>query len=327
MLRLIRNNNPLTVILLFIVCVAIKIAPLTHPVLPVPVPGHYFYDYLLHFFSVLWGKNAYWFASFAVVNIFLQSLYIVNILSRCKLFSKVTYVPSFVYLLLTSLLPAFNVFGETLFLNWILLISVDTMFGFSQTNQPRKLIFNAGFVLSLGVLFQASLLVFFLLLLVSMVMFRSFDLGEWSVAIMGFATPVYFFAGLLFLCDHMPVLGQWWHLGFSFAPIKGSHGAFITTISGMAFLLLAGVIAIQLHLSTSNIYIRRNWIVVTFYLIISLLVAFMTDLAIGSAWLIALPALTIIVSQAMVLEKNKVFSNFIFYFSTILLVFCLIANK
>ena len=95
----------------------------------------------------------------------------------------------------------------------------------------------------------------------------------------------------------------------------------------MAFLLLAGVIAIQLHLSTSNIYIRRNWIVVTFYLIISLLVAFMTDLAIGSAWLIALPALTIIVSQAMVLEKNKVFSNFIFYFSTILLVFCLIANK
>ena len=327
MLSLIKNNNPVTVVLLLMICIGAKYGVIVHSVAPVPVPNHYFYNCILHGMSSFLGKNALGFSFVLVVNIFLQSLYIVNILSRYKLFAKVTYIPSFVYIVLTSLFPAFNAFGETFMLNWILLGSIDIMFGFSQTNQPRKLIFNAGFVLALAVLFQPSLILFFLLLLVSMVMFRSFDLGEWSVAIMGFLTPVYFFIAILFLKDHLYVLSQWWHLGFSFTSISGSHTAFIVTLSGMAFLLLAGVVGIQLNLSTSNIYIRRNWIVITFYLIISLLVAFMTDLTISSAWLLALPPLSIIVSQGLLLEKNKVFSNFILYFSLILLIFCQLANK
>jgi hypothetical protein len=36
-----------------------------------------------------------------------------------------------------------------------------------------------------------------------------------------------------------------------------------------------------------------------------------------------MPALSIIISHGLLLEKNKRFSNFIFYFSLSLLVFCL----
>jgi Family of unknown function (DUF6427) len=326
-LSLIKNNNPLTIILLLIFCVAIKSGLLSHVYTPLPVPGHYIYDSLLVNCQSALGKTSYWYPMLVVVNLFLQSLYIVNILSRYRIFPKVTYVPAFVYILLTSLFPVLNSFGETFLLNWVLLVATDSMFGLSQTSQPRKMIFNAGFLLCLAALFQASLLVYFLLLLVAMVMFRSFHPGEWSVAIMGFLTPLYFAISLLFLTDKMHLLTEWWHLGFSFGGGGRSHTAFGIVLGGMALLLLAGVAGIQMNLAMSNIYIRRNWIVVAFYFIISLLVAFMTDAGVGSAWLIALPPMSIIVSQALLLEKNKVFSNFILYFSLILLIFSLVANK
>jgi hypothetical protein len=307
--------------------VAIKSGLLSHAETPLPVAGHYIYDNLLAVCQTAFGKTSYWYPMLVTLNLFVQSLYIVNILSRYRIFPKVTYVPAFVYIVLTALFPAFNAFGETFLLNWILLVATDTMFGLSHTLHPRKMIFNAGFLLCAGALFQASLLVYFLLLLVAMVMFRSFHAGEWSVAIMGFLTPLYFAIGLLFLADKMHLLHEWWHLGFSFSGGGKSHTVFMIVLGGMALLLLCGVAAIQMNLAMSNIYIRRNWIVVAFYFIISLLVAFMTDAGVGSAWLIALPPMSIIVSQALLLEKNKVFSNFILYFSLILLVFSLVANK
>jgi hypothetical protein len=57
--------------------------------------------------------------------------------------------------------------------------AVDLMFSFTQTTQPRKLIFNAGLLLSIAALFQFTMLAYFFLLLIGMVMFRSFNLGEW----------------------------------------------------------------------------------------------------------------------------------------------------
>ena len=313
--------------LLFIFSVIIHVKVLLHPVMPLPVADHPFHNWLLALLIPLFGKNGFWFTVFVIVNTFLQSLYLVNITSRYRFFSKVTYVPAYAFILLATVFPAFSTFGETFFLNWILLIGLDTMFGFSQTNQPRKLIFNAGFLLGAAALFQASMLVFFLLLLVAMVMFRSFDPGEWSVALMGFFTPLYFFAGIAYLTDHTSLLGQWWHLGFSFGHLQGSRVGIATSVGGMFLLLLFGVFAIQTNLATSNIYIRRNWIVIAFYLIIALLVAFVTDFAMVSAWLIAIPPLSLFLAQALLLEKNKAFCNFILYFSLVFIIFCLWANK
>jgi hypothetical protein len=83
----------------------------------------------------------------------------------------------------------------------------------------------------------------------------------------------------------------------------------------------------QENVALSNIYVRRDWTAISFYLIISLLVAIITDVAIKSTWLIAMPGLSIIISHGLLLEKNKRFSNFIFYFSLLLLLFCLWAGK
>ena len=205
--------------------------------------------------------------------------------------------------------------------------AVDIMFSFTQATQPRKLIFNAGFLLSMAALFQFTLLAFFFLLLVGMVMFRSFNLGEWSVALMGYITPFYFLVCLLFLADRFYLLLKWPNIGFVLTATVTSPFHLIVTIAGIFILLGSGIYAMQQNVAMSNIYIRRDWIALSFYLIISIVVALLTDGAVKSAWLITMPALSIVISHALLLEKNKRFSNFIFYFSLLFLIFCLTANK
>ncbi len=295
--------------------------------MPMPVTGHFVYNYILKVLFFVFRHGAFSYTMLSIVILFIQSLYLKSIATRHKLFPRYTYIPAFVYLLLTSLYPAFNFFNETLLVNWFLLGAVDIMFGLTQTSQPRKLIFNASFLLSMAAIFQFTMLAYFFLLLVGMVMFRSFNVGEWSVALMGYATPPYFFAGILFLADRFYLFTHWPHIGLSLTSNVSSVFYLIVTIAGILILLASGIYAMQQNVAMSNIYVRRDWLVISFYLIISIVIAFFTDIEVKSAWLITIPGLSIIITHALLLEKNKRFSNFIFYFSLVFLIFCLLANK
>jgi len=326
-LQLFRNNSPFTGIVLFIFALLVKFQVLLHPVAPVPVAGHFLYNYIIRVLYYVFRHGAFAYTMLTIVILFIQALYLKSISVRHKLLPRYTYIPAFVYILLTSIYPPFNSFNETLLLNWLLLGAVDFMFSFSQTTQPRKLIFNASFLLSMAALFQFTLLAYFFLLLVGMVLFRSFNLGEWSVAIMGYLTPLYFLVCILFLADKIRLFAQWPHIGFSLSTPVASPFYLIVTLAGIFILLASGVYATLQNVVLSNIYIRRDWIAISFYFIISIVVAFLTDEGIKTAWLITLPALSIVISHALLLEKNKRFSNFIFYFSLLFLIFCLMANK
>jgi hypothetical protein len=118
---------------------------LLHPVAPIPVSGHFLYNYIIRGLFYLFKHGDFAYVMFAIINLFVQSLYLKSIATRHKLFPRPTYIPSFVYLLLTSIYPAFNTFNETILVNWFLMGALDVMFGFTQTSHPRKLIFNASF--------------------------------------------------------------------------------------------------------------------------------------------------------------------------------------
>ena len=327
MLSLFRNNSPFTVIILFIFTLLVKFQVLLHPVVPVPVAGHFMYNYLLRSLFFVFRHGAFTYTMLAIAIMFVQSLYLKSIATRHKLFPRYTYVPAFVYLLLTSIYPAFGYFNETLIINWFLLGAMDIMFSFTQTNQPRKLIYNASFLLSMAALFQFTMLAYFLLLLVGMVLFRSFNLGEWSVALMGYVTPPYFLACILFLADRFHLFSSWAHVGFSLTSDIASLFYLIVTMAGILILLATGIYATLQNVALSNIYTRRDWLALTFYFIISVVVAVLTDKAVKTEWLVVMPPLSIVISHALLLEKNKRFSNFIFYFSLVFLVFCLLAHK
>jgi len=300
---------------------------LLHPQLPIVMPGHILYDYILRGLDTVLNHVAFGYAMLTVTLLFCQALYINAIAAKHKLFGKITYIPAFTFLLLTSLYPPFNYFSEALLINWCVLGAIDIVLSFNQTTSPRKQIFNAGFLFALAALLQFSALGYFLLFLVSMIVLRAFQPSEWVVGLLGYCTPFYFFICLLFLVDKLSLFKKWPHLvSLIPGPIK-TPVYFIGLVSGILILFLGGVFGMQIHVPKSSIYIRRNWLALTFYLIISIGVAICSDILAKDAWLMVIPALTFLISHAFSIEKRKRFSNFIFYFSLLFLIFCQLTYK
>ena len=328
MLHLFRNYNPFTVLIVIIAALLMKLQALLHPVMPVAMPDHILFSRLVRLLNLGFRNSAFAFTLLAVALLIVQALYINYITVRHKMFAKNSYLPAFTYLLLTSVNPAFNYFSEPLLINFFTLIAVNIMLTFSQTTQPRKQIFNAGFAICVPVLLQFPAVGFLLLFLLALVFLRTFNAGEWVVGIMGYLTPLYFFVGILFLTDSLSVFPEVFQIGFS-VPRRLANPLYMTgTIIGLGILLAIGSISIQQQITKMTIYIRRAWGLAYTYLVVSFGIAFITVSSVNAEWLVIAPALSLIISQSFCLEKSKRFSSFTFYFSLLLLIFCqLTLNK
>lgn len=318
---LFRNNTPYTVIILFVFALLAKFQALAHPVAPLLLHGHFVYGSLLYLLNFLFGGSSVGYTYFSLLLLFGQALYLNSICVRHKLFNRSGYLPAFFYILLTSLLPSFSYFNEQIVTLWWLLGALDAILYFSSPVNPRRDVFNAGFLFSMAAVVQFSALFFILMLLAALVILRPFDLGEYSVGALGYITPVYFLAGILFVFDRFGLLSQWPQLAISLPAIVRHPLHLVGSIVGIIILLVGGMYQLQ-HVRKTSINNRRNWRTIIVMLFISILTAAFTQSNSGSSWLIVIPPVSILAAQAMNEEKRGRFSSFIFYFSLAFLVYC-----
>lgn len=293
-----------------------------HPIVPMPVAHLTMYNYALSLLHAILQGNAFAFTMLAALMQFGQAIYLNRIVSYHKLYIRPTYIPAYTYLLCTSIHPAFSYFSVTLVATWFVLWGFNLLLHANQTVNPRKQIFNAGFVFAIAALLQFSLVGYFLLLTLAVLILRSFNIGEWIVALLGYITPVYFFAGILFLADKFDLIREWPQIGLAIPKHIDHPVYFVGTIVGLLVLFICGWYATNAHMPKSSIYVRRNWLVVSLYLIISIPICIGTESQVQSGWLALIPALSLIIAHAFSMEKSKRFSNFTFYLSVILLIFC-----
>ena len=305
----------------------LKLPVLLHAQPPIHADGYFFYEQIVQLLNFILYGNAFAYTFLTIILLFAQAIYFKSIASRHKLYPRTTYLPAVSYILLTSVFPAFNYFSVTLLLNWCLLAGIDIILSFSNTQQPRKQLFNAGFILCVAFLLQFSAIGYILVLFMGIGMLRSFNAGEWVVGAMGYFTPFYFFAGILFLVDRLSIISQWPHFGLSLPTHVSSAKYFIISISGILILFALGIFAMQQQIAKNSVFGRRVWTVIIVYFIISLVVAVFTDGSVKSAWLLLVPALSMIITHAISLEKSKRFSNFTFYFFLVLVLACQLAIK
>ena len=322
MLRIIRNNSPYTVIILFIFTLLAKLQALSHPVAPVVPEHHVFFGAVVDFLNILFRGNAFAFTLFTAVMLFAQAIYLNALFVTDKLLDKPNYVVAYLYIALTSILPSFNYFNEQLLVNWCMIGSIGIALGIHHHSLPRKHIFNAGFLIGLSTLIHFQAIAFVFVILIALLFLRTFNIAEWLVAVMGIVTPVYMYACVLFLVDKFPELSYWPQIGVSLPRHIANPGYLIGTLISILVLFACGAYAVQDNLYKAGIYNRRMWTTVYVYLFLSILAAIGTDISEKSVWLMAIPALSMIIAPALIIEKTKWFSNFAFYFSLLLIIYC-----
>lgn len=322
MLHLFRNNSPYTVILLFLFALLIKLPALLHPVAPVALPHHATYGLVLRMCDSVLQGNAFGYTFLALAILFGEAIYLNTIVVRHRLFNKATYLPAFLYLALSSVSTQFSFFSPFLLVNACVLGALDISLHFAHTLQPRKQMFNAGFLLSLASLLHFPAVAYFPFFIFAMLMLRPFNIGEWVVAMLGYLTPYYFFAGILFLADRFPLLQRWPELSLTLPARSSFPAAMVAAITGAGLLLAAGLLALHGQMSKATIYVRRSWSVVVALLITSLIAAVLSQHYRQSCWLLLVPGFALVASATLHLEKRKRLSNFAFLLILAFTIYC-----
>ena len=328
MLHLFRNKSPYTVLILLILTLVFKFQMLVNPQAPKTLDGYFLFNWVVWLFNFLLRGSGFAYTFLAILMIFVQALYLNYITTRHRLYARTTYFPALVYILFTSMHPAFNYFSVPLLVNWCMLMGLDVVLGFNHSVNPRKNLFNAGVVIAMAALLYFAGIGYLAVFIAALALLRPFNAGEWIVGGMGYLTPLYFAACILFLADMLPMLAAWPDLDMVMIHHIEKPIYIGSLIGGITILGCGSVYAMQQQLPKATIHVRRSWIAILGYLLMSILVALFGDVQVTNAWLLTIPALSMVISQGLMLEKSKWFSNFMLYFSVIVVIACRLAlNK
>jgi hypothetical protein len=282
---------------------------------------------VVNFFRGIWGNNAFAFTFFAALLTFAQSLYLKTITERHRLYSKHTYLPAFVYIIISSLHPSLGYFSAPLLVNWLVLGALDAALLFTQREDQPRTIFNVGFLLGTAAVLHFPALAFVVFFILSLILLRSFRPGEWVVAFLGYQTPFNIDIILQYLFDHWQLVKAWPQIGISL-PVQASGRGYLPGLAGGCIILLAtGIYALMDLLGKLPMSVKRGWGAIITLLFIALIVCAFTPNTEKAAWICAIPPFTLLIVPAMLGEKRSRFATFIFYFLLALVVYCQLALR
>jgi len=295
---------------------------LMQPLLPVVLPGQEAFGWAVQAGSLLVGKSALGFGLLAVLQLFGQALFLNFITIRFRLLARPTYLPAFSYLLLCSLHPGMAGYSPQLIANWCLIGGLYAGCELNGASFPRKQIFNLGFLLALPALLEPSAIFLFLLFVAAMVIMRSFNPGEWVVGMLGYLTPFYFYAAILFVTDKLEHLHQLPLLSFSMHRPQQHLLHTVGTLGALALLMAVALFALQQAYNHMAISVRRTWQFCGIALVICTAAAFAAvPRPHNTQWLLLGPPFALLVSLPLFGEKSRRMSIFIFWFLIVLLFF------
>ena len=322
MIQLFRNNTPYAVLLLLIVAMFTQKGIAVPPVIDATAHTAPIYNWVLNGMLRIFGTNALVWTAVKLVLLFLQALYLNRIALHHRLLPKSTFTPALLLLCYASFAVTFRPFSESYIASFFLLGCFDAMFQFGHPTQPRRQIFNAGFLLAVAILTQFSYIFFIPVLLMALLILRPFHAGEWLAALLGLLTPVYFVAGLLYLCDRLPTLKQWPQIGMVLPHQAGHPALQLSIVLGGLLLIGGGLYLLQSQMERSTIQVRRSWAVVVSGAICALFAAVLADEHTTGSWLAFAPFFALTAVSVLEAEKPRWFANFALYFLFALTVAC-----
>lgn len=321
MLQLFRVNSPFSVIALFIAAICFKLGWLLHPLPPIVYSDQIAWSKIVEWLTLFLGHSPWGFTFLALINIIGQALYLNRMANTYHLFPVNTYLPALIFVLASTLLPDWNYLSAPLIANWFLLAAFNGILRLSTTMETRKDIFNTGFFISLALILTFPYIVFVLLLFFALARIRSFNAGEWAMALFGLLTPVYFLAGILFLTDDLALLQHLMPIGIVPHPWKGNLTQLIVLPGMLALLLICGFIYLNIYGERMLTQVKKSWGIVIAGLIIAILPGLFSPFPGFAIWFPTLIFLSLLTTNIWVERRKLVLVRILFYLLLAVVIF------
>jgi hypothetical protein len=319
MVFLFRDRSDINVLFLVLLSVAVHFHFYLEPPIVIANPTDGLLAYLLfHYIKPL--------PPLALIIIFhliviVQALRLNILVSRFKMFQKVSYFPAFTFVLLTALFPFWDAISSGLIANaFIIWILVKLNRLYDQT-QPKTLEFNIGMIVGVSILLYEPIAILIPVVIFALVIIRPFRLTEWLVLMMGILLPFYFVFTYVFLTDSaaaftvfLPKL-DWEN------PLAALDAKSIIALSFMGIQLLIGFYFWQEQQNRFIIQVRKYWGVMLLTLVMTFFqpIIFSSQALYASAIVIA--PLASFISFCYAGPKQLMIPNVLFWISAGLIVY------
>lgn len=205
MLNLFRRNTLIAAILTILLAAALRIPEFIQPHSYRFIKSAPFSALLFNFFETL-GTPGLWALIANIIFISVQAVLINYISSRHDILYKDTYMPGLMFVLLSSIFPEQTELTPQLVSNFFVMLLLLRLCYLYESSNPLLLMLDAGFYLGVGLLFNYDLIIFLPFILISVIIFTSFNLRYLIVSLLGIALPIYLTTGIFYLTDHLDEL-------------------------------------------------------------------------------------------------------------------------
>jgi hypothetical protein len=137
----------------------------------------------------------------AFVLLMVEAFLLNYVLNEHEVTHKRSFIPALVFVILMSNGRELQLLHGPLIANLFIILALNKLLSFYKKENSFSEIFDAGFLIAVASLFQATSAFFFILVYVALIIFHSFIWREWVIAAIGFILPYLFTASILYLFD------------------------------------------------------------------------------------------------------------------------------
>jgi len=226
----------------------------------------------------------------AFIIVLLQAIIINGITNQYNLLGFRSYLPGIFFLLITAILPEYQLLHPILFANLFLLIAWERITSISEKSNAFRAFFNAAFFLGLSTLFYPNYIYFFAIIVIAALLNRISHAREFIMIILGFITVWYFYFSLNYIFySELQLRGTELGLGILSANFEKLDTSQIIFFIYLAFLLLLASFQLSTYISNVKIQIRRNLKLLFIWFMISLSMFIFTKSSLELVYSIAIP--------------------------------------
>lgn len=303
MLRLFRNQNPYTVILLLLVAILLKLPLLSMAAFPTVEEHQVLWALLLKKIISVLGSGSYLLHFFSIANIWLQALFLNYIMNEFHLYNKRTYLPAYTYILLTSILTSWSSLSVEMMSNWLFLGIINLILHTYSDVNTRKVLFNIGFLFGMLVLFNLPYSLFLFFIAFSVAMLRTYKPAEWMVTLLGMATPVYLLVSLAYLTDNMYLFSKIsspeFSLSFMLAP------ELLIALGLLLLFSLSGFFRLMTQMNRMLFQIKKMWWVSLLFLLFAVCTTLGSFDQGAQIWMVVLIPASMLTSKIWYMPKPR----------------------
>lgn len=271
MIGVFRSNNPLNASILFVYGFLLKLYWFMHlPSITHRSADGFLYNALIDLLKPGLEEWRILEAALVYFLLFTQAMSLNYFMNSRKMVSGNNFLPAMSYLLITSLLPEWNMLSPTLIVNSILIWFFFKVSTLGSGNQVRSVLFNIGLAIGVCSFLYLPSLFFVVIVLIGVGMVRPPKIFEMGMVFLGLLTTWYFLAAALYLTDKTQLF-EMMDLFFEWPDIL-MNKLVVTGIALLALLLLVGFYFVQAQSSKQIVRVRKGWGFVLANLILLLLI-------------------------------------------------------